>query len=414
MHPRPLVCLVDPHDNGHHPMYAAVYAEAFAALGADVRLVVPPAIAAAMPSVTGRSVAVVPWETTLILHDPACSAEAKAVRLWKSLGEVLDASSSKWKRYPDFLVHLFVDSFVTELLPRNAIEEHIRCPFAGLWFKPPTPLGWGGRDVAKRIIRWGRRYQALRSPLWASILLLDPVGYGHLSRDGRPQVVGVPEFSVTALPKVMPPLVAEVRRRAAGRRICALVGSVEGRKGVRAFLRTAAAAPADEWFFVMAGKAAWETIDDELRGEIGRLTSGQDSRVFLVDRWLDDETLNAVIAASGLLHACYEHWPYSSNMLCKAAAFRVPAIVAEEGYLGRMVRAYGLGPTVPSGEQMPARFSAGFADEMASFAAGPAFLEGCGSYLAANRPEALVDALRSGLEALLRLPLSNEPTTMNR
>jgi hypothetical protein len=358
-------------------------------------------------------VELVPWETTSILRDPARSAEAKAVRLWKSLGELLDANSSNRKRYPDFLVHLFVDSFVTELLPRTAIEEHIRCPFAGLWFKPPTPLGWGGRDLAKRIIRWGRRYQALRSPLWASILLLDPVGHGHLSRDGRPDVVGVPEFSVTALPPVMPPLVAEVRRRAAGRRICALVGSVEGRKGVRAFLRTAAAAPAKEWFFVIAGQAAWETIDDELRDEIGRLTSGPDSRVFLVDRWLDDETLNAIVAASGLLHACYEHWPYSSNMLCKAAAFRVPAIVAEEGYLGRMVRAYGLGLTVPSGEQMPARFSPGFADEMASFATGPTFLEGCGRYLALNRPEALVDALRSGLGHILRFPASKDPTTMN-
>jgi hypothetical protein len=411
---RPLVCLVDPHDNGHHPMYAAAYAGALAALDADVRLVVPPALVRAMPSVGTSSAAVVPWEATSILRDSACSAEAKASRLWKSLGGVLDVHSREWNRYPDFVVHLFVDSFVTDLLPRTAIEGRIRCPFAGLWFKPPTPLGWGGRDVAKRIIRCGRRYQALRSPLWASILLLDPVGHGHLSRDGHPQVVGVPEFSVTALPAVMPPLVAEVRRRAAGRRICALVGSVEGRKGVRAFLRTAAAAPADEWFFVMAGKAAWETIEDDLRGEIGRLTSGPDSRVFLVDRWLDDETLNAVIAASGLLHACYEHWPYSSNMLCKAAAFRVPAIVAEEGYLGRMVRAYGLGPTVPSGEQMPARFSAGFADEMASFAAGPAFLEGCGRYLAANRPEALVDALRSGLGDLLRVPLSNDPTTTNR
>ena len=46
---RPLVCLVDPHGNGHHPMYAAVYATAFAALGADVLLVTPASLVHAMP-----------------------------------------------------------------------------------------------------------------------------------------------------------------------------------------------------------------------------------------------------------------------------------------------------------------------------------------------------------------------------
>jgi hypothetical protein len=398
---RPLVCLVDPHDNGHHPMYAAVYAQALSSLGADVGLIAPEALLKEMPATAPDTVMAVSWDTAPILGNRTLSAEAKACRLWESLGGVLDRGQAVWGRYPDCLLHLFVDSFVTELLPRSVIEEHVHCPFAGLWFKPPRPLGWGVRDHAKRIVRWGRRYQTLRSPLWKTIMLLDTVGSAHLSRGGHPQIVGVPEFSVTALPVVEPPLVSEIRSRAAGRRVCALVGSLEGRKGVRAFLRSAAFAPADEWFFVMAGKAAWDTFDDEIREVLRRLASGPDSRVLLADRWLDDETLNAVVAVSGLLHACYERWPYSSNMLCKAAAFHVPALVADEGYLGRMVRDFGLGITVSSGEHMPARFVAGFAAEVASYAARNAFREGCERYLAANRPEALVDALRSGLVSTL-------------
>jgi len=394
---RPLVCLVDPHDNGHHPMYAAVYATAFAALGADVWLVAPASLVEAMPQAGRDSVTVVPWESAPILADPATQPDQKAERLWKSLGQVLDAAARKASGYPEYLVHLFVDSFITELLPRAAIDANLRCPFAGLWFKPPRPLGWSVRDVAKRIVRWGRRYASLRSPRWDAVLLLDTVGSGHLAPGDQPRIVGVPEFSVDSLPAAEPPIVAEIRRRAAGRRICSLVGSLEGRKGVKAFLRSAAVAPAEDWFFVMAGKAAWDTFDAESKATLEMLRHENDGRVYLADRWFDDETLNAIVAASGLLHACYEHWPYSSNMLCKAAAFRVPVIAAEAGYLGRKTAEYGLGFIVPDGGQMPDRFVSGFAADVASFAARPTFAEGCGRYIAANSPQALIEALWAGV-----------------
>ncbi len=377
-------------------MYAAVYATAFAALGADVILVAPGALLQAMPHL-GVSVTVVPWDVAPILADSAAPADEKAARLWKSLGELLDDNVRETSRYPDYLGLLFVDSFITELLPRSAIDAHVRCPFAGLWFKPPRPLGWSARDVAKRVVRWGRRYASLRSPRWNAILLLDTAGYGHLAHGGQPRIVGVPEFSVWSVPPVEPAIVKEIREHAAGRRICSLVGSLEGRKGVRAFLRSAAVAPEDEWFFVMAGKVAWDTLDVESKQTLERLRSGTDGRVFLADRWFDDETLNAIVDASGLLHACYERWPYSSNMLCKAAAFRVPVIVAEEGYLGRKTVQYGLGFTVPEARQMPGRFVTGFASDVASFAARQAFVDGCSKYCADNSPDALVSTLRQEL-----------------
>lgn len=391
---RPLICLVDAHVDGHHPMYAATYANAFAALGADVWLVAPGPLVQAMPDVGAASATVVPWEPATILCDPEIPAAETAARLWRSLGQVLDSAAHKANRYPDYLVHLFVDSFIAELLPQAAIDAHIRCPFAGLWFKPPRPLGWSARDVAKRIMRWGRRYSSLRSSRWDAILLLDEAGYGHLAPGGQPRIVGVPEFSIDALPATEPPIVTEIRRQAAGRTICSLVGSLEGRKGVKAFLRSAAVAPEDEWFFVMAGKAAWGTFDADSRAELEQSTSGANSRVYLADRWLDDDTLNAIVATSGLLHACYDRWPYSSNMLCKASAFRVPVIVAEEGYLGRKTTEYGLGFTVRDGRRMPKLFGAGFAADVAALASAASFFQGCQSYLADNSPKTLLERLQ--------------------
>jgi glycosyltransferase involved in cell wall biosynthesis len=378
-------------------MYAAAYAQTLLALGAETWLLAPEALVAAMPESSAAKPTFVVWDVGSILRDPESRPEGKAVRLWQSLGSTLAAAANERDRYPDCLVLLYMDSFAPELLPRSAIEKNIRCPFAGLWFKPPRPLGWSFRDVAKRLVRWGRRYQILRSPLCATVLLLDKTETEHLTRRRLPSLVEVPEFSDNRLPDHEPPLVQEIRRRADGRHIYALVGSLEARKGIRAFLKAASSAPGDEWYFVMAGKVAWSTFDAETRSALAEANDATKNSLFFIDRWLDDDTLNAIVATSRLLHACYEAWPYSSNMLCKASAFGVPVIAVDYGYLGRKVRNYGLGMTVVDTNQLPSLFVPGFACSMQAFARQPAFVAGCKSYLADNGPAALADALRAAL-----------------
>jgi len=250
------------------------------------------------------------------------------------------------------------------------------------------------RDVAKRVIRAGRRYRLLRSERLVALLLLDTVGQDHLAASGRPQLIAVPEFTTTALPSVESPLVARIRDRAAGRQIYSLVGSLEGRKGIKAFLRAAAGAPPDEWLFVMVGKAVPDTFDQETKDLLRNLSEGDAARVLVEDRWLDEAELNAVVAASGLLHVCYEEWPYSSNMLCKSTAYYVPAVGCEAGYIGRAICTYGLGVTVASGEELPRLFVPGFADRIVSLRGSSPFREGCRGYAEANNPTKLVEAMK--------------------
>ena len=403
MSKRPLVCLVDPYGDGHHPMYAAVYAEACRELGAETWVVAPPSVTDWLSKSGHRADRCVPWEwEDKPVSRGIARARETATLLWQELGKILDKQATLSGRYPDFLMILYLDSFISEQLSGEVIERHVRCPFAGLWFKPPRPLGWTSRDVAKRFLRWGRRYRSLRSRLWAAIMLLDPEGtHAFQQKRNSQRIFRVPEFTVTALPAAEPPLIIEMRDRAAGRSVCSLVGSIEKRKGVRAFLRAAVAAPTSEWYFVIAGKVAWSTFDDELKTLLSDLAGGSDSRVLVADGWLDDETLNSVIADSALLHACYENWPYSSNMLCKAAAFQVPTVASDEGYLSRMVRRYNLGMVVPSPEEMPHLFRSGFSSRVSQIAESADFREGCKAYLLANSPEALTPALRVGLQGLV-------------
>jgi hypothetical protein len=374
-------------------MYAAVYAEAFRELGCDVWLVAPQQLIDSMPARGAADFTRVAWEASTILSQPL-TPKVRAESLWRGLGRLLDDRERVDGRYPDMIVHLFLDAFIHELMNGAVINRSVRCCCAGLWFKPPPRLGWSWRDVAKRLVRFGRRYRSLRSSRWRAILLLDTDGYRHLSKAWNPEILAVPEFSVMTLPSGESPLVTEIQQRAGTRKICSLVGSLEGRKGVRAFLKAAVAAPEDEWFFVMAGATVRETFDAETVELLSHLTAGPQPRVLLEDRWLADETLNEVVAASDLLHVAYERWPYSSNMLCKTAAFQVPAIGCRDGYLGRSISHYGLGYTLKSGEDMPGRFRPGYAEEVAAFARSAGFRDGCCRYLAANNPAALVSALR--------------------
>lgn len=395
---RPLVCLVEPCDNGHHPMYAAVYSQAVVQLGCEVWLIGPQGLFEAMPAPEDGSdsdrIRRVPWDSTVLLKASGMTGHQRVAALWASLGQCLEGASRSHGRYPDIMVHLYLDSFISEMFPRQVAEASIRCPFAGLWFKPSKPLTWSIRDVAKRAIRAGRRYRLLRSERLMALLLLDTVGQDHLAASGRPQLIAVPEFTTTALPSVESPLVARIRDRAAGRQIYSLVGSLEGRKGIKAFLRAAAGAPPDDWLFVMVGKAVPDTFDQETKDLLRNLSEGDAARVLVEDRWLDEAELNAVVAASGLLHVCYEEWPYSSNMLCKSTAYCVPAVGCEAGYIGRAICTYGLGVTVASGEELPGLFVPGFADQIASLRGSSPFRDGCRRYAEANNPTKLVEAMK--------------------
>lgn len=399
---RRLVCLVDSREDGHHPMYAAIYARAFLELGCDVMLVACPALLAALPAVVeGGAVqgalTTVPWAVPAGLST-GVRTEIRAARLWESLGATVDASAREIGRYPTLIVHLWFDDFVAETLPYHAVHGRIRCPFGGLWFQPPTRLPSSWREAAKRLLRWGRRYRVLRGNRCAGILVFDAARVGPLSGIGRTVVFEVPEVSTSLLPRHEPDLVAEIRRMAAGRSVYSVVGALEERKGLAAFLDAVEAAPAEEWLFVMVGRLVAGGIGVETRRRIERLSTGPRPRLLFQDRWLEDDVLNAVVACSSLVHVYYYDWPFSTNMLCKAAAHRVPVSGGAKGYIGRMIREYGLGFTVASSAELATRFRRGFSAEVSAFARAETFRDGCDRYAAANNAAALKDVLARLLE----------------
>jgi glycosyltransferase involved in cell wall biosynthesis len=396
------VALVDPVASGHHSMYAQGYLEAISKSGCEVMMLAPPRLLKTLTVPIGleQRATLVPWAA---LDDDKLFGDAQthAEQLWESLGTTLSAAAASAPgRYPDLIVLLYLDAFITELLPASVIRGHVACPVAGLWFKPPRSGRLRWRERFRRLTRLGRRYRLFQSPLFYALLLLDPEAARAVPGHHRMRIIGTPEFTDTALPQVAPPILETIRQSARGRRIYCLVGSIDRRKGVRGFLKAVAAAPPMEWFFVIAGRVAWHSFDDETRDVLRKATSNDRDRVLLIDEWLPAGTLNAIIQASDLLHACYEDWPYSSNMLCKAAVCGTPAVGTTDGYIGRNLKRYDLGFLVPRAQKLEALFVSGFGTVVAAHRRSDAFAAGCRGYLAANDNDALFTVIKSLIREL--------------
>lgn len=384
-------------------MYAQGYLRALSRIGCDVMMLGPPALLENLTVPTGlkQGVTLVPWVASND-HKAVCDAETHAGLLWKSLGTTLSAAAAAAPgRYPDLIVLLYLDAFITELLPASVIGGNVACPVAGLWFKPPRTGRLRCREHFRRLTRLGRRYRLFQSPLFYALLLLDIEAARAVPGHRRMRIIAAPEFTDAALPQAAPPILEMIRHRACSRRIYCLVGSIDRRKGVEGFLKAAALAPAKDWFFVMAGRVAWHTFPDEIRDALRNALSPDGSRVMLVDEWVATDTLNAIIQASDLLHACYEDWPYSSNMLCKAAALGTPVVGTPAGYIGRNLIRYDLGFTPPPGTPLEGLFVSGFGDLVSEFKRSVAFAAGCRRYLAANDHDALIAAMNCLLSRMV-------------
>ncbi|MFZ1576613.1 MAG: hypothetical protein WAT36_15525, partial [Chromatiaceae bacterium] len=68
--------------------------------------------------------------------------------------------------------------------------------------------------------------------------------------------------------------------------------------------------------------------------------------MFVHTEVVEDAEFDDVISSSKILFAVYQDFPHSSNMLAKAAKYKVPVIVADSYCMAERVKAFGLGLTV--------------------------------------------------------------------
>lgn len=129
-----------------------------------------------------------------------------------------------------------------------------------------------------------------------------------------------------------------------GRKVIALLGSIDTRKGINLLLSVIPLLPEEEYYFLIAGKSAPGEIQNRLLYEF---EEARTNCIFDFDRIPDEGCFNGLVAASDVIFAAYRNFSGSSNLLTKAAAFGKPVIVSQGGCMGKRVAEYGMGAVIP-------------------------------------------------------------------
>jgi hypothetical protein len=158
----------------------------------------------------------------------------------------------------------------------------------------------------------------------------------------------LPDVTDTNLPVTESSFAIDITRRAAGRKIVFMGGTIGNKKNLSQWYKLISQANSAEWFFVQIGEVHEQTLDSEDHSAYRRALLTPPENLLIHAQYLPDErTFNEVIALSDIIFAVYRKFGISSNMPGKAAAFEKPILVAEGYLMGGRVNKYQIGLTVP-------------------------------------------------------------------
>jgi len=234
---------------------------------------------------------------------------------------------------PALILNMYMDMYKSDAGSWRRFAEQVSIPWAGIRFVPLQAPSEG--------------YYALESLRGMCFLeesvctdyrrLLPEKCFGYL-----------PDVTETELPGQPGPIAMEIRRRAAGRKIVFMGGSIGWQKNVARWYELIAMADPAVWYFVQIGEVHRETFNVEERVAYEAALSAPPENFYLKAEYLPDEReFNEIIAQSDVIFAVYRDFSKSSNMPGKAAHFRKPLLVSDRYLMGTRVREYGIGLAVP-------------------------------------------------------------------
>lgn len=127
-----------------------------------------------------------------------------------------------------------------------------------------------------------------------------------------------------------------------GRPIVIAAGFIQRSKGILDLLSVVSDLP--NFAFVLAGQIHWKSFNED---EVYLINCARNlENVFVLDRRLSDSELDSAISTSSAVFAAYIDFPHSSNIICKAAHYKVPVIVRDGYLMAERVRKYALGAII--------------------------------------------------------------------
>lgn len=402
-----MIALIDPLSGGHHEVYLRSFAQAIIRAGHDVTVLSPsgPEIVEHLES--EREIRSENWCPEF--SKPG--AQRHRGNPWKETAEAIEKLGRSRGRMPEFAFLASLDRYLGHGQSRYSVDRWFPLPFSGLFLQP-----WMFRMPMR--YRWLRRFwldplEPLRAKKCSSVCLLDPKVAPSVSRRLARPTVTFPDLASKETPSSTSPLITELMKRANGRSIVILTGVIDGRKGIDRFLNLADHSDPDEWFAVVVGPIAW-----------GALTSGQSEKLKAwinprVNGWvidtshLRDDEINEFVACASAVWLGYDRFPFSSNLLSKAAAWKIPVLSNGEFLIGEQTREFDLG-LILEPESDGEGFSKELRGEILDLRASERFQEGCHRYDVIHSSTAMEDAFREVLAYAKASLQSGVPSTMRR
>jgi hypothetical protein len=194
--------------------------------------------------------------------------------------------------------------------------------------------------------RYYQPFSVFRSKRLNTIGILQEDAVDRLEQLTLKEVTLLPDITDESVPKEGR-LAQAIIKKAHGRRIIGLIGGQDRRKGSFLFLEIARNCRDRNWLFVFVGKMNYENSDRQLE-ELKKSIHKEDDDFncfFHFERIPEEGEFNAIVNLCDVIFSVYRNFPFSSNIMTKAALYHKPLVVSAGKLMAHRVSKYGLGST---------------------------------------------------------------------
>lgn len=311
------IYLVDPYRGGHHELYLSIYSKVLRSLGFKIIIITP----------------------------PMADINATPLSLWESTALSVERIVTKDGKKPFLVIFLWLDNYLSPYLSSSLIEKTFPYNWFGLYFHPKHLRV---RPRFNFFLRLLNPEIPLRSKYCKAVGVLDAGIVAKLqNRIQNKPVIVFPDVTDTSLELKQSLFVADIKKKAKGRKIIAVLGSIDKRKGIIQVLKLAHLSKSKNLFFVFIGKLYENTFSDsEIEFILKNVHAGRDNSFFSFDHVNSEKQFNSVLSICDIIYLSYLGFPHSSNLLTKAAYFKKPVIVSRGYYMEEVVKKYKLGTCI--------------------------------------------------------------------
>ena len=351
------IALIDTHQGGHHLTYLRFFTKSLLELGYRVMTFCPE------PTEVSKWITRNCAKQAHLLY-AFKAQEPKPIQLpiigrlpqpltvlirWRYAAATIQNASSKVGNSPDLVFFTWIDNYLSHYLTHHIVDQIF-------------PYNWSGLYVHPSHLRFKRRLLPIRrDPLSHSAILqssrcravavLNEDIVEELQDKIKSPVITFPDVADESPPDLNFPIAKQVREKAGVRKVIGLLGSLNKRKGFLTLLEVAQKAMGEDWFFVFAGPLSKHDFSHQELTRIQTIVQSNPSNcLFHFESIPDGAPFNALVNECDILFAAYENFPYSSNILTKAAVFKKPVVVSDTFCIGTRVRKFKLGLSIPEGD----------------------------------------------------------------